>query len=45
MSSGNTCLFNKGFCTVLFNDNEQNALTISHIAQGKHAFMVKKRKS
>ena len=41
MNLGHTWLFHKGFCTVLLSDNEQNAVTLPHSAQRKHAFLVK----
>ena len=41
---GNTCLFGKKICTVLFSDNEQNAVILPHSAQRKHAFLVKMKK-
>ena len=31
----------RGFCTVLFCDNEQNLVTLPHIAQRKHQFFGK----
>ena len=37
MSSGHTCIFHKGFCTVYFGAKENNAVTLSHSAQRKHA--------
>ena len=41
MNSGHTCLFHKGFCTVYFREKEDNAVTLPHIAQRKHAFLGK----
>ena len=41
MNSGHTCLFHKGFCTVYFGMNENNAVTFPHSAQRKHAFIGK----
>ena len=39
MNSGHTCLFHKGFCAVYFGSKENNAVTLPHSAQRKHAFM------
>ena len=39
MNSGHTCLFLKGFCTVYFGAKENNAVTLTHIAQRKHEFL------
>ena len=36
-----TCLFHKGLCTVYFVDKKGNTVTIPHMAQRKHAFLVK----
>ena len=36
-----TCLLNKRFCTILLSENEQNAVTLLHSTQRKHAFLVK----
>ena len=33
--------FNKGFCTVYFGAKEDNAVTLTHSAQRKHAFTEK----
>ena len=44
MNSGHTCLFHKGFCTVLFIDNEQNAVTLMQSTQRKYEFLVKTKK-
>ena len=41
MNSGHTCLFHKGFCTVYFGARENNAVTLPHSAQRKHAFIGK----
>ena len=41
MNSGHTCLFYKGFCTVYFVLNENNSVTLPHLAQRKHAFLEK----
>ena len=41
MNSGHTCLYQKRFCTVYFVAKENTALTLPHIAQRKHAFLVK----
>ena len=41
MSSGHTCIFHKGFCTVYFIANENNAVNLPHSAQRKHAFIGK----
>ena len=40
---GHTCLFHKGFCTVYLVSKTKNAVTLSHIAQRKHAFWGKLR--
>ena len=45
MNSGHNCLFNKGFWTVFFSDNEQNVVTLPHSAQQKHAFLVKMKEN
>ena len=51
MNSGHTCLFQKVFCTVYFIAKENNAVTLPHSEQRKHAFigkikgMSKKKKS
>ena len=45
MNSGHTCLFHKGFCTVYFGANEDNAVNLAHSAVRKHAFMVKSMES
>ena len=45
INSGHTCLFHKGFCTVYFGANEDNAVTLAHSAVRKHAFMVKSMES
>ena len=41
MNSGHTCLFHKEFCTVYFGAKENNAVTLPHSAQRKHAFLEK----
>ena len=41
MNSGHTCLFYKGFCTLYFGAKENNAVTLPHSAQRKHAFLGK----
>ena len=41
MSSGHTCIFHKGFCTVYFGSDKRNAVTLPHSAQRKHAFTGK----
>ena len=41
MNAGNTCLFHKGFCTVYFEAEKKNAVTLPHSAQRKHAFLGK----
>ena len=41
INSGHTCLFQKGFCTVYFEAKENNAVTLPHSAQRKHAFLGK----
>ena len=41
MNAGHTCLFHKGFCTVYFGAKEDNAVTLPHSAQRKHAFTGK----
>ena len=41
MNFGHTFLFHKNICTVFFSDNEYNAMISPHIAQRKHAFLVK----
>ena len=33
MNAGHTCLFHKGFCTVYFGAEKDNAVTLPHIAQ------------
>ena len=37
MNSGHTCIFKEGFCTVYFGAKENNAVTLPHSAQRKHA--------
>ena len=41
MNAGHTCLFHKGFCTVYFGAEKNNAVTLPHSAQRKHAFLGK----
>ena len=41
MNAGHTCLFHKGFCTVYFGSKEDNAVTLPHSSQRKHAFTGK----
>ena len=45
MNSGHTCLFHKGFGTVYFGSEENNAVTLPNSAQRKHAFLGKSWKS
>ena len=37
-------LFNKGFCTVFFSDNEHTVVTLPQSTQRKHVFWLKKSK-
>ena len=39
MNSGHTFLFHEGFCTVYFGEKEKNAVTLTHSAPRKHAFL------
>ena len=41
MNSVHTCLFHKGFFTVYFGAKFDNAVTLPHSAQRKHAFLGK----
>ena len=41
INAGHTCLFHKGFCTVYFGAKNDNAVTLPHSAQRKHAFTGK----
>ena len=41
MNAGHTCIFQKEFCTVYFGAKENNAVTLLHGAQRKHAFKGK----
>ena len=41
MNAGHTCLFHKGFCTMYFGADKDNAVTLPHSAQRKHAFLGK----
>ena len=43
MNAGHTCLFHKGFCTVYFGSEKDNAVTLPHSAQRKHALQEKSR--
>ena len=45
INSGHTCLFHKRFCTVYFRAKEDNAVTLSHSAVRKHAFIGKSMES
>ena len=39
MNLRHSCLFHKGFCTVYFEAEEKNAVTLAHSAQRKHEFL------
>ena len=41
MNAGHTCLFHKGFFMVYFGAEKNNAVTLPHSAQRKHAFIGK----
>ena len=41
MNSVHTCLFHKGFCTLYFGAKDNNAVTLPHSAQRKHAYLGK----
>ena len=41
MNAGHTCIFHKGFFTVYFGAKDDNAVTLPHSAQRKHAFTGK----
>ena len=41
MNAGHTCIFHKGFCTVYFRAEKDNAVTLPYISQRKHAFTGK----
>ena len=41
MNAGHTCIFHKGFSTVYFGAKDNNAVTLLHSAQRKHAFTGK----
>ena len=41
INAGHMCLFHKGFYTVYFGAKEDNAVTLPHSAQIKHAFTGK----
>ena len=43
MNAVHTFLFHKGFCTVYFGSEKDNAVTLPHSAQRKHAFTGKIR--
>ena len=40
-NSGDTCLFNKWFCTVYLGSKQKNTVTLPHSAQRKHSFLGK----
>ena len=39
MNVGHTCIFHKGFCAIYFRAKGNNAVTLPHSAQRKHAFL------
>ena len=41
MNAGHKCPFHKGFCMVYFGAKDDNAVTLTHSAQRKHAFTGK----
>ena len=41
MNAGHTCIFQKWFCTVYFGAEKDNAATLLHNTQIKHAFTGK----
>ena len=41
MNAGHTCIFHKRFCTLYFGAEKNNAVTLLHSAQRKHAFTGK----
>ena len=41
MNAGHTCIFHKRFCTVYFGAEKDDAVTLPHSAQRKHAFTGK----
>ena len=41
MNAVHTCIFHKGFCTVYFGAEKDNAVTLLHIAHIKRAFTGK----
>ena len=41
LNAGNTFLFNKGFCTVYFGEENKNAVTLPHSEQREHDFAGK----
>ena len=43
MNAGHACLFHKWFCMVYLGAKEDNAVTLPHSAQRKHAFTEKFR--
>ena len=43
MNARHTCIFCIGFCTMYFGADKRNAVTLTHIAQRKHAFTEKSR--
>ena len=45
MNAGHTCLFHKGFCTVYYGEKKDNAVTLTHSAVRKHAFIEKSMES
>ena len=45
LHSGNTCLFQKVFCTVYFDHGKENVYTMPHSAERKHAFLVKTKEN
>ena len=40
-----TCLFHKGLCTVYFEYEKENLVTLPHCAQRKQAFLVEKNEN
>ena len=43
MNTGHYCLFYTGFCTVYLGAEKENAVTLPHSAQRKHAFLGKSK--
>ena len=41
MNARHTCIFHKGFCTVYFGAEKNNAVTLPHSAQRKNDFTGK----